>query len=189
MTESRDKLFGSIHSEWLKPLGFRKVGRKSTRELGPGVSIQVLLESYPATPYGPFRFSIDVIARWQEVDQPAVTHRLSLPGYATKEQFWIFSDESTFEVAAQELRHLFERVAVPAIQKMASLDGLLELFKNIPTHVGLIWYYGSYFNLLKRLGRVQDQRELLQRVIESVPREDIVEKARQLMVQLEAPTR
>ncbi len=188
MAELRSKLFSSIHGDLLKPLGFRKLGRRSTKELQTGVSIQVVLESYPAAPGGPFRFSLDLIARWREPNQLPVTYWHSLPSYATGVQFWTFSDQPNFECVARQVRLEFQNMALPTIEKMASLHGLLELFEKIPPHVGLSWYYSSYLNLLKRLDRPRDQKELLQRVIDSVPRDDIVNHARQLMRQLETLT-
>jgi hypothetical protein len=187
VADLRNQLFSAIHSTWLKPRGFQKKGRRITKEFSSGVSVEVVLESYPAMPYGPYRFSIEVIARWHELDQPPITYQMSLPSYATmpRSQFWTFSAEPEFEAVAHEARRQFECVAVPAIQEMTTLEGLAKLFERIPAHVELFWYYGYYLNLLRRLGRVQAQRDLLQRVIQSDSREDIVERAKQELIQLE----
>jgi hypothetical protein len=187
VADLRNQLFSAIHRTWLKPQGFQKKGRRITKEFSPGVSVEVVLESYPTTPYGPYRFSIELIAMWREVDQPPIAYQMSLPSYATmpRAQFWTFSTEPEFEAVAQEATRLFESVALPTIQEMTTLEGLAKLFERIPVHVGLFRYYGYYLDLLGRLGRVQAQRDLLRRVIQSDSRQDVIERAKQELMQLE----
>lgn len=91
MPNPRDQIFSVIHRQWLKPLGFRKSGRKSTWVVSAHLVIEVLIDSYPAIPGGPYRFSLQIKASWQEPSSKALNAFVYLPSYATREQFWLFS--------------------------------------------------------------------------------------------------
>lgn len=167
MSDPRSSLFSEIHRVWLKPLGFRKSARKSLKELGDGSALAVTLESYPATPGGPYHFSIEVRATWDAGTPNSIVYCLYLPSYLTKEQFWIIKESTNVSELQNEIKQQFEAVAVPAIHRMHSLEGLLELFRSIPSHVSLRWYYHDFFNLLNRLGKREEGRALLQKVIDT----------------------
>ncbi len=84
------------------------------------------------------------------------------------------------------MKEQFGTVAMLALLKMQSLEGLLELFQEIPSHVALSWYYESYLRFLNWLGRRQDGKVLLQKVIDTAPRESIELRAKNLLAQHEA---
>ena len=180
-----DQVFSAIHRRWLKPLGFRKSGRKCIWAVSAHVVIEVAIESYPALPGGAYRFSLQIKSSWRD-PSTAVHAYVYLPSYATREQFWIVLDESSSQRVGDEVSSLFQAVALPSIRKMQTLEGLAEIFESTPDHVSLHWYYTSYLAVLNCLGRHEAARTLLQRVMDTVEKEDVREQARALLVQQEA---
>jgi len=190
MIDRRDSLFGDIHREWLKPLGFRKQGRKSTKVIDDRCVLVVNLESYPATPGGPFRFSIELKVTWHTGGHKPVMYQLSLPSYATREQYWSIDEAAGTSGMIERAREMFLHIGLPSLHEMQSLEGLVRLFDRLPSHVSLVWYWQSYFELLVQLGRTDAAKALLCRVIEELQtREDIQGKAMELLASLEAQPR
>ena len=182
MPDTRSLIFSDLHRTWLKPLGFRKTGRKSVKELERGLIISVVLESYPAPPAGPYRFSIDTHASIGSGTN-RIAYTLVLPTYLNKGQYWAIDDATNTDALHAEVIDVFGAVAVPALQKMQRIEGLAELFGSIPDHIPLFWYYTSYFNCLKLLNRRPEALALLERTIALAPHEGVAQQARKLLVE------
>jgi hypothetical protein len=184
MSDVRDSLFSDIHREWLKPRGFRKHGRKSIKSLDGQSSITVELEKYPATPGGPYRFSIDVRVACQRRGLRPITYQMSLPSHVDQRQFWSFSSQQEFSRISFNVKEQFRTWAVPALLDMETEEGLLRLFDGIPQHVSLVWYWTDYVNLLNRTGRAEDAKAFLCKVVDELhTREDIQQRAKQMLAE------
>ena len=186
MSDPRNALFSEIHGVWLKPMGFRKAGRRGTKTLADGTELTIQMESYPAAPGGPIRFSLEIRANLVRPDPDSVTYCMHLPSYADKQQYWTIHDDTDATDIKQRAMQSFESLAVPALHKMHTLEGLLQLFREVPSHVPIFWYYESYLHLLKLLGRHEDGTALLQRTIEASPHDRVKQRAAALLAQHEA---
>jgi len=181
MTDLRDNLIAEIHRAWLKPLGFRKSGRKCTKAMSNDITVEVSLKSYPTAPEGPFRFSIDISANSLAANASRIYYVLMLPFYTQGAQFWAFDSNTNQEELQTEIIQEFKEIAVPSIDKMNSYEGIQQLFATIPSRMPLFWYFESYYNCLDRNGCDDEKIKLLQKVIETAPHDGVKNKAQSML--------
>ena len=131
MPDPRDALLTRLHDRWLKPKGFRKAGRVSTRQLADGLINRVVLESAPAAPYSTCRFGLDFQATHSSFPPRKLLLTLSLRSYVERIDRWQYEpDEQTNELF-NRVEVMFAHTGVELLDRMASIESLQTLLGEL----------------------------------------------------------
>ncbi len=168
MSDPRDVLLSELHKQYLKPLGFKKTGRRIERESADGLRLTVHLESGPAIPFDTVYFGIELAASHAAASLPNGLLSIGLSSYAENVQRWKLEYGEPAEPLLEKITALFSKTGLNLLQRMSSLDGLVELYPLLDAMRYRAFYRGQVW-CLNELGRRNQAADVIRQVIAQAP--------------------
>lgn len=175
----RDTLFGELHAQFLRPLGYSRRARRSERTTSDGLALLVALESSTWNTAEHVDLGIDLQAR-----HPAylggLLMNIGLRRYVDPpKQRWTVDRENSADAVSNAVAQAFSRVAVPLLEQMSTFDGLATLCAGF----GPVRFYESHCWCLLRVGKSQQAMQVLKDAVLHAPHEGVKNHALHLLQQ------
>jgi len=168
MTDPRDVLLSDLHKQYLKPLGFKKTGRRIEKETPDGLRLTVHLESGPAIPFDTIYFGIELSAAHASAPLPHGVLSIGLSSYAKNVQRWQLEYGAPAEPLLGRIGDQFSTTGLSLLQRMSSLEGLVGVYPLLDPLRYRAFYQGQVW-CLNELGRRDEAAEVIRQVIAQAP--------------------
>jgi hypothetical protein len=168
MPDPRDVLLRDIHLQWLKPVGFRKIGRRCQVQFESGLIVSVVLESGSSYQFGPTSFGFELCAMHPSFDKKQTLIILDLPRHSEKFQRWTYEYGAPTDDLFTRIKLLFSQTGLPLLERMCTLESLAELF----TELDSVWHYRGHAWCLDSLDRPDEATQVVERAISRAPHDN-----------------
>ena len=195
MPTPQQAIFAKLHSELLKPLGFRKVSTRSELAAGPLHQAVVCLSSRFNSSLS-INFTIELrvghdaffhlyrpgepfSGLGEKSFMPLLSWRLSNEN-ATIDKWWNLRGMSEVEEVQEEVLQAFRSQGLPALEQTRTVEGIVR-FCGSSSYRGdfVAWSWAMH-----HLGQVAEARALVQNVIDTATHEHVQTRARNWLTRL-----
>ena len=197
MPSPQETIFSALHSELLKPLGFRKTSTRSELSLSP-LHQAVACHSSRFNSSQEIEFTLELRVGHEgflHLYQPGA----AFPGLGEKsfmpllswrltedaslnDKWWHLRGGTELEAVREEVLRTFRAQGLPALQQTRTVEGIVEFCKSRP----LRSHFQAHSWALYHLGRNTDARAVVQEAIRLAPHENARTHARSWLAKIDA---
>lgn len=173
----RDDLIVQLHNTHLKPLGFRRKGRKCWRVTADEISVSAVLESSTWNTGEHCAFGINLQATHPSYEGDFLMN-VSLRKYTDPPRHrWTVDAHQLAGPVSMTVATIFATDGLQLLHRMSSYEGIISLCQEL----GSTLWYEPYAWCLRRTGRREEAIAILREASDAAPHEGIRDHVQRLL--------